>query len=87
MPITFTGSGTKANPIQISGVSTNFEAVRAEYEYLNQRYGKRGVDWKLERQVLIQITDKRMCDVLHIDLADGTKVKLWFDVTPYFGKF
>ncbi|MFX1561715.1 MAG: hypothetical protein ACFFDP_00205 [Promethearchaeota archaeon] len=87
MGITFTGSGTNVDPIQISGISTNFEAIKAEYEYLNQTFGKRGAEWKLERQVLIQAPNERMCDVLHIELADGTKVEVWFDITPYFGKY
>ncbi|MFX1564298.1 MAG: hypothetical protein ACFFDP_13425 [Promethearchaeota archaeon] len=87
MAVTFTGSGTKDDPIQISGVSTNIEAIKAEYECLTQRYGKRRVDWKLERQALIKTPDGRMCDALYIELADGTKVEVWFDITPYFGKY
>lgn len=87
MPASFSGSGTSEDPIQISGVSTNFEAVNAEYEYLRQRFGKKGQDWRLIRQALVKSPAGQLCDQLFIELADGSKVEVWFDITPYFGKF
>ena len=84
---TFSGSGTSEDPIKIAGVSTNFEAIRAEYEYLTQKFGTRQKEWRLETQALITSPNGRMCDLMTIVLADGTKVEVWFDITDYFGRF
>ena len=84
---TFSGSGTSEDPIKIAGVSTNFEAIQAEYEYLSQKFGSRQKDWRLETQALIKAPNGRMCDLMTIVLADGTKVELWFDINDFLGKF
>ncbi len=81
MAITFTGLGSKEDPIRISGISTNFEAISAEYKYLNQKYGERGVDWKLLRQALVNDPNGPICDILYIELTDGTNIEVWIDIT------
>lgn len=87
MTVTFSGTGTQENPIQISGVTTNAEAVRAEYVYLNDRFGKRGEDWELVRQALISLPSGGMGDLMTVRLADGQTVEIFFDISPYFGKW
>ena len=87
MGVTFSGTGTKDDPIQISGISTNAEAVLAEYQYLDERFGKRGEDWHLELQALIHLPSGGMADMLTIRTSDGQKIEIVFDISPYFGKW
>lgn len=71
--------------IIILGAKNNLEGIFAEYEYLEVKFGKRGKDWKLERQVLIQRGDK-YCDEMILKFSDGTKKTFYFDVTSFVGK-
>ena len=85
--VTYQGSGESTDdPIVIEGVSNNFEAVQAEYTYLSQKFGTRGVDWKMLQQSLIE-SNGRMMDKMDIELSNGSKVTLYFDITEYFGQF
>lgn len=71
--------------IVIDGVTHHFEGVRAEYQYLSDKFGRRGIDWDLEKQAVFHKND-RYYDQLSIKLADGTKKVFFFDVTAFFGK-
>jgi hypothetical protein len=62
--------------------------VAAEYEYVSQRYGHRGVDWQLSRQTLVKGTaEGRRYDVLTIRLKTGQTTDVHFDITSFFGKY
>ena len=87
MTVTFSGTGTQDDPIQISGVTTNSEGVRAEYQYLSERFGKRGEDCTLVRQSLISLPSSGMCDLMIIKLADGQTIEIYFDISSFFGKW
>lgn len=60
--------------------------VSQEYQWVEQHFGKRGVDWQLVKQALLH-KDDRAYDMLHIRLADGTEKQFYFDITSFFGKF
>lgn len=59
--------------------------VLAEYEYLEKRFGKRGKDWKLNMQSLIE-KSKKIYDMMDLTLSDGTEKTIYFDITSFFGK-
>ena len=85
--VTYQGSGESIDdPIIIEGVSNNFEAVQAEYSYLSQKFGNKGVDWKMLQQSLMG-SNGRMLDKMDIELSDGRRITLYFDITKYFGQF
>jgi len=71
--------------ITILEVESDFEGVIAEYEYLERKFGKRGTDWELEMQALIQ-KDNRYYDKIKLKLSDGTQQTIYFDITSFFGK-
>lgn len=84
---TYSGGGeTLEDPIVISGVESHFEAVEAEYEYLDQMYGKRGEDWRLIRQSLLG-EEGRQIDQVDIEVKGKGAVTCYFDITAHFGKF
>jgi len=85
--VSYKGTGESSDdPIIIGGVSNNMEAVRAEYSYLSQKFGVKGVDWNLLQQSLMGIND-RMMDKMDIELSDGRKITLYFDITEHFGSY
>jgi len=85
--VSYSGSGTVDDPIRILGVSTNYDAVQAEYQYLQKRFGVRNRDWTLVRQALLKTSAGRMNDLMVVRQADGRQVEIRFDVTEYFGKW
>ncbi len=72
--------------IVILNVTSHYEGVGVEYEYLERKYGKRGKDWELERQFLVKEGDKYY-DRMELKLSDGISKKIYFDITSFFGKF
>ncbi|MBD3408180.1 MAG: hypothetical protein GF411_18810 [Candidatus Lokiarchaeota archaeon] len=85
--MSFAGSGSSENdPIFISEITTHFEAVDAEYQYIRDAYGLKNRDWKLIKQTLLN-NDGKYIDVIDIQLADGTPISLFFDITKYWGRF
>lgn len=64
------------------------KAIAQEYGYLSYRFGERGVDWKLVKQMLIKHPEpngsKTPVDVFQIQLADGKKEEVWIDISSFF---
>lgn len=88
-------SGDNWTPVQLSGGSGGSEddavvvhttnrvnGVDAEYQRLDEIFGKRGVDWELHMQLLKEI-DGRNLDVFKIKLGDGTQHTYVFDISEY----
>jgi hypothetical protein len=77
--------GSTETAIVIQGVPSHSAGIRAEYEYLEQKYGIRGVDWKLAHQALLN-KDERMYDRICIRLSDGTERIVYFNIDDFFGR-
>lgn len=60
--------------------------IAAEYQYLTEKFGQRGVNWELEGQALLEYNG-RPYDELRIKLSDGNKKTVIFDLTEFFGKW
>jgi hypothetical protein len=86
--ITFAGGPGDSfkTAIIIQGAKNSLTGVEAEYRYLEQKFGQRNRDWKLIKQSLIHHGGKHY-DLMEIQLADGAKKQLYFDITEFFGKF
>ena len=82
----YIGIGTSLkDPIVIEGVTTNSDAIDAEYKYLEKFFGQKQQGWRLVYQQLHRI-DSQVIDELVIQLFNGRKISLYFNVTKYFGK-
>jgi len=51
--------------------------IREEYEYLEKRFGKRGKDWKLSMQALLN-KEGRYYDMMVVEFPDGTEKTIYF---------
>lgn len=79
-------SGTSLeDAIVILDAASSSEGVRAEYEYLEQQFGIRGINWNLQRQALLHIGDK-VYDEMTVLLPNNDVLRLYFDITDFFGK-
>jgi len=80
------GSGdTVEAAIVVRGARFDLDGTCAVFEWLTQKYGQMGSDWKL----LSQSHGKyggRDIDTLKLQLADGTPVTVFFDCTESFGR-
>lgn len=62
------------------GTAIKFDSFDSEVKYLDKLLGKRGANW-IEGYQMLPHTDGRTCDVFDVVLKDGTKYRLWFDVS------
>jgi|TARA_Y100000310_G_scaffold172406_1_gene172537 hypothetical protein len=69
--------------IVISDVKNNLEGIAREYDCLEWKFGKRGIDWDLELQTLIVEGDKQY-DRMALKFPDGTNKTIYFDISSFF---
>ncbi len=85
--ITFKG-GSGATPesaVVILGAPNSFAGIAAEYSYLKKTFGQENVDWNLVRQSILQQQGK-VYDRMDLDLKDGSRKTVFFDIGEFFGK-
>ena len=75
------GNGTSLDDAIIISDCSHFEGVDQEYIVLKKRFG----DYKLIKQSLIDERGK-IYDLLEIKLEDGRKIKVYFEITDFFGR-
>ena len=82
------GQGTSiADAIKIVGAKGEVDGTASEYTCLDAAFGaRRDGKWKPVQQSLLNKGGKSY-DLLSVQLADGSKVDVYFDITDYFGKF
>lgn len=76
---------TLQTAIIIHGATNEMAGIRAEYLCLEALFGRKGVDWQLERQALLSSAGRHY-DEMRLRLADGTPRTVYFDITEFFGK-
>ncbi|HTL81855.1 MAG TPA: hypothetical protein VL651_09140 [Bacteroidia bacterium] len=76
------GSGTSFEDAVVVHEKNGTDGVAAEYEWLKLNYP----GYSLIKQTLEYNTSVPY-DVMEIKTADGTKKKIYFDISEYFGKF
>ena len=75
------GDGSSFENAIIISDCDNMEGVDQEYKEVQKRFG----NYRLIRQSRINNED-RMFDKLELELEDGRKIALYFDITDFFGK-
>ena len=71
--------------VKFDGINSESEGVKAEYEFLAERYGIPRLQWRKLKQTCIPHNDKRY-DIIKIKLLDDSIVETYFDITEWFGK-
>jgi hypothetical protein len=85
--ITFKGGpgDTPETAVVIVGATNSMTGISAEYYYLEKQFGRRNVDWNLRRQSVLNQKGK-VYDRMDLDLKDGSKRTVFFDISEFFGK-
>ena len=85
--ITFKGGpgDTLETAVHISGATNSIAGTAAEYTYLRKKFGRENVDWNLFRQSVLR-QDGKFYDRLELDLKDGRRKTVFFDISEFFGK-
>lgn len=82
--IRFTGGAgdSLADAVKIEGAQLG-RLASVERVYLSTRFGQQGIAWKWKGQALL-VPSGRHYDEIRIELADGTRKKVYFDISDYF---
>ena len=87
--ISFSGGDglIRENPVIITATTTNM-GITAEYAYIKKQYGEKDKDWILGPKFLLKIDDHgRQLEGFSIELADGKKISIYFDITSFYGNY
>ncbi len=76
---------TPETAVVISGAADSMAGISAEYDWLAQKFGRKNVDWSLRRQSVMQQQGK-VYDRMEIELKDGSRRIVFFDISGFFGK-
>jgi hypothetical protein len=81
------GTGeSKDDPLVIHGATDDLVGIAAQFQWLEQMFGRKDVDWKLIFQAHGYHGD-RSIDTVHVELRDGSERTVYFDNTESFGKW
>jgi len=76
---------TKEEAIIILGAKDETEGVDAEYNWLEEKFGKQNISWEMNDQEVSDEGDKQY-DILRIKFSAGEIKEFWFDITDFYGK-
>jgi len=79
------GNGSSVGKAVVINTTSGLVGVRAEYDWIENHYGKRGVDWTLGIQSHGTDENGGTWDFFDIQLKDGTEVSLTFDISSFYG--
>lgn len=81
------GDGSSQKRAVVISSRTESEGIAAQYYFIGKKYGMRDVEWKVLSQEC-QKSKSRMYDSINIKLLKTNEIiKVWFDITAYYGKF
>ena len=84
--VTFSGgNGSSYEKAVIIKAKNSRVGISAEYKYLEQKYGKRGIDWQFIQQAL-SYKNKKPFDVLTIKYKEK-EFSVYFEISSFFGKY
>ena len=85
--ITFKGGpgDTPETTVVILGASDSIDGIAAEYSYLEKKFGRQNLAWRLRRQSILNQKGK-VYDRMDLDMQDGSKKTVFFDISEFFGK-
>jgi hypothetical protein len=79
------GSGdSPEEAIIIKNAASHMAGISTVYLYIEEKFGKRDLDWKLISQILL--AGEKPIDRLAIELSDGSIRHIFFDTSEFFGK-
>ncbi|MDQ8192733.1 hypothetical protein QEH58_20745, partial [Roseibacillus persicicus] len=81
------GDGSSQEQAVVINATSSSTGIHAEYQWLEQNFGKRDEDWMIEVRRHGESDDGRYFEAYDIKLADGTPKTIVFDISSFFGRF
>jgi len=79
------GDGSSRDNAVVINATSSIAGVRAEYDWLEARFGKKGETWKQKSQILAG-DESGPYDVFAIELGNGSERTVYFDIGAFFGR-
>ena len=79
------GDGSSFEKAVVINATNTSKGIRAEYEYLDKKFGRRGSGYTLVSQTLSSHKGKPY-DILTINVK-GKEMKFYFDISSFYGKW
>ena len=80
------GNGSSIETAIIINEADWILGIRAEYDYIIEKYGEVNKGWKLQKQGTLNQSG-RTFDILNIELPNSESKSIYFDITNFHGKF
>ena len=74
--------GSLEKPVVIDANNIH-EGIDKENEYLEERFGEEGKDWKRDHQSMMAV-DGKAYEKFRLLFPDGDTTEIYFDLTPCF---
>ena len=77
------GNGTSLNaPAVITGVFTRMGKMEAESDFISEKLGKEGEDWKIKSSS-IRTMGSKTCEEIVVETKGNSNSTFYFDITEY----
>ncbi len=79
------GNGDSFETAVVINAEDTFSGIDAEHEYLDRRFGKRQIDYQINKQALHE-RGAEAYDIFTITLSTGEVKTCYFNISKFFGK-
>jgi len=80
------GNGTSEAEAVVISATTPTVGIHAEYQWIEQHYGKRDVDWTCGLRFHRKADDGKSYETFQINPKDGSQVNVVFDIYSFYGR-
>jgi len=80
------GDGSSIEEAVTINATSSLVGVPAEYEWITNKFGEQGTDWKNKGREHGQTGDGRYLEIFTLELTNGTEVIAVFDISSFFGR-
>lgn len=78
------GDGSSRDEAVVINATSSIIGVKAEYEWIEARYGTQDQDWKVKTRM--HGGKEQSYEIFIIDLRDGAEIVIHFDISSFYGR-
>jgi hypothetical protein len=80
-------TGTSEDDAVYINATSTMAGISAEYAWIEQRFGKRDIDWKVVMRSHGTRDDGKSIENFVIETKNGEEHNLYFDISSFYGRF
>lgn len=81
------GDGASTESAVVISATNSLAGIDAEYKWIEKRYGPRNQAWKVISRMHGSNQNGKSYETFDIECTNGTRVKIIFDITAFYGRF